>query len=206
MKSMKFKIPNHLNSIIIFGIMIIYSSCGFQGRKYTTGLYWESEDKIEYDQEIKKPKHSVKNDECPHQNSIQSKEFIEVNSIVDKGELDTLKIPLYRKKKEEVESDLIASADSITPELQIKKQKAQRKINRAQKGLKISLGLEGFSVIGLVVSILDIFQIGTDAWGFNEWVILFILLIPLFLISIIAYTIVYLIRKRRFRKKYGPKH
>ena len=49
MKTMKFKIPNHLDSIIILGIMIIYSSCGFQGRKYTTGHYWNGRNEIEYD-------------------------------------------------------------------------------------------------------------------------------------------------------------
>ena len=62
MKTMKFKIPNHLHSIIILGIMIIYSSCGFQGRKYTTGHYWNGRNEIDFG---KQKENGNKEDKAP---------------------------------------------------------------------------------------------------------------------------------------------
>ena len=82
---MKFKIPNHLHSIIILGIMIIYSSCGFQGRKYTTGHYWDGRNQLDYDTQNDKPEKNEKQKENGNEELIaknDEKESANTQSIV----------------------------------------------------------------------------------------------------------------------------
>lgn len=96
---------------------MLCSSCGFQGRKYTTGHYWNGRNQIEYENQS----------ERVQEFSVQSKELIELDLIEDKTELDTLKIPLYTKKsKENYEARRIQEKeDSIQQDI-IKKERLKR--------------------------------------------------------------------------------
>ena len=75
------------NPLILVIILLFMSSCGFQGRKYTTGHYWNGRNEIEYEKQSESE--SEKQKEKERKLSIH----LEDTSI----EFDTLKIPLYRK-------------------------------------------------------------------------------------------------------------
>jgi hypothetical protein len=186
--------------LYIFSFLTMVS-CGFQGRKYTTGHYWEGIKSDEY--ESQKLKQSESKNKSVLEYSVQSKELIEQDSMENNSELDTLKIPLCRKKNHEALNNQVEVSDSLSPEMTVIKQNTELKIRRAKKGLNIFLGLEGVSILGLVINILDVFNLGKDEWGFHIWIILFALLIELFLLPLILYAVIYFVRKRRFKKKYS---
>ena len=96
-------------------------SCGFQGRKYTTGHYWEGYNSDEY--ESQKLKQSESKNKSVLEYSVQSKELIEQDSMDNNSELDTLKIPLCRKKNHEALNNQVEVSDSLSPEMAVIKQK-----------------------------------------------------------------------------------
>ena len=76
---------------LFFIVLLLHlTGCGFQGRKYTTGHYWESGNKNEYEKQNEKPEKNEKqkengNEELKKHNNKneieKSNEYINIKTI-----------------------------------------------------------------------------------------------------------------------------
>lgn len=84
-------------------IFMFCSSCGFQGRKYTTGHYWDGRNTIEYDSQNEKLEKNEKQKENgnevlnENENENEGVRKFSIKSNDAAFDVDTLVIPLYRK-------------------------------------------------------------------------------------------------------------
>ena len=181
MKTIKFKIPNHLHSIIIFGILIIYSSCGFQGRKYTTGHYWDGRNEIEYDKQNEKqngngneevnPKKKEKESAIHQRNESEEKlssKVDEINSAIKLAEDQKFIVPYTSSRTNNLEpnsgkgnllsidpNDIVLETDTVPQSLLNKHKSINRQIFWGLVIASFSFDIFG-SIIGLGVNEPDL--------------------------------------------------
>ena len=87
---------NRTLTYLSFVFIVLFSfGCGFQGRKYTTGHYWDGRNEIEYEKQSESEK---QNENDSGKNTLKDEERkLSIHVEDSRFEVDTLKIPLFRK-------------------------------------------------------------------------------------------------------------
>jgi len=180
------------------------SSCGFQGRKYTSGHYLEGRNDFEYEDPKKKEKlrenekeeqnlnkkESEKESEKNKENEIAIK--IDSKSIVK----DTLKISSLEKnsrKRRELKKERQSSQDQ---EIQLDEKqdvdRDEKKLRRAKNGFVTTWVIESLFYLGLLGNAYS-----PDAWAL--WLVVFGFLTAFYLFLTLIYMAI--IKRRYTRSK-----
>ena len=173
-------------TFITFIFIILFSfGCGFHGRKYTTGHYWDGRNEIEFDAQNEKQNEKQKengNEEL--KNTPLGKVVHEVQyTIVYKDTLNQklAKKPLIvetTKKKEETKTK-----EEEVPDV------SEKKIRRSTRGFISFWSIESLFYLGFLGN-----AYAPDVWGF--WLAIFGVLTALYMLPTMIYL---LVMKRRFK-------
>lgn len=179
---------------IFFLLLLIHlTGCGFQGRKYTLGNYWNNQvadNKALETHEKKKEKDArngdVKTEETRHSSAVE-----DVAKSIGK---DTLKIPPYQKPSKinptTIRNNLIAPEQEIQRDESQDINRKEKKLRRAKNGFVTFWSIESLFYLGLLSN-----AISPDIWGF--WLFVFGFLTAFFLF----FTLIYLaVMKKRYSK------
>ncbi len=180
---------------IPFFMIVLLTGCGFQGRKYTLGNYWDCQTSAFEKHEThvlkrKKEKDTRFNSDILDQNSQLIE--VEINSISNVR--DTLKIPMYRKPSPK-------KSASTKDSLHVEEQYIQRhethdidqdenKLRRAKNGFLTFWAIESLLYLGLLSNAYL-----PDVWGF--WLFVFGFLTALYFLLTLTFMSILKIRYSR---------
>ncbi len=179
---------------IFFLLLLIHlTGCGFQGRKYTLGNYWNNrvaDNKALETHDKKKEKDArigdLKTEETRHSTAVEN-----VAKSIGK---DALKIPTYQKPSKinptTIRNNLIAPEQEIQRDESQDINRKEKELRRAKNGFVTFWSIESLFYLGLLSN-----AISPDIWGF--WLFVFGILTAFFLF----FTLIYMaVMKKRYSK------
>ncbi len=182
-----------IKTIFFIFLLIHLTGCGFQGRKYTLGNYWNNRvaDNKALETHDKKKENdarngNVKTEETRHSSAVEN--------VVKSNVKDTLKIPPYQKPSKinptTIRNNLIAPEQEIQRDESQDINREEQKLRRAKNGFVTFWSIESLFYLGLLSN-----AISPDIWGF--WLFVFGILTAFFLF----FTLIYMaVMKKRYSK------
>lgn len=194
------------HTLFIFFLTFMLTSCGFHGRKYTSGHFWEGRNDIEYGYAYPEKNQKQKENEKEEQNlnkkeSEKESEKGKGNEIaikIDSKSIvkDTLKISSLEKnsrKRRELKKEGQGKQDQ---EIQFDEKqdvdRDEKKLRRAKNGFLTFWVIESLFYLGLLGNAYS-----PDVWGF--WLAIFGILTLLYMIPLLIYMAV--MQRRYSRSK-----
>ncbi len=192
------------HTLFIFFLTFMLSSCGFQGRKYTSGHYLEGRYDFEYEDPKKKEKLRENEKEEQNLNKKESEKESEKNKeneiaikIDSKSSVkDTLKISSLDKnsrKRRELKKERQSSQDQ---EIQLDEKqdvdRDEKKLRRAKNGFVTTWVIESLFYLGLLGNAYS-----PDVWAL--WLVVFGFLTAFYLFLTLIYMAI--IKRRYTRSK-----